>query len=111
MKIDTTKVSYDATWEEYKDGIKVKIRPYPASMGAIAVDNGVIELTNMEQFKIFDHCATAWEGITGSDDNPLPCTNEVKKAIFDFELEPELVRFAISKGLEKRRQREAALGN
>jgi len=111
MKIDTGKMSYEATWEEYEPGVKVKVRPYPASMGGITLKDGAIQLTNDERFRVFDYSAEAWDGITGGDDNPLPCTSEVKKIIFDFEMDVDLIRFVTDKAIEKRKAKGDSLKN
>ncbi|MEN6623601.1 MAG: hypothetical protein ABFD50_18905 [Smithella sp.] len=85
MKIDLTKVSYDAKWFDFGDA-RLKIRPFPMSQQDVAIKDGAIIMTGDNGQKRFVYCLTEMENVPGADGKPLPCTSEVKKTIYDFRL-------------------------
>ncbi len=107
MRLDLSGFSYDGIWYDFKDGARLKIRPYPASMATLVVrtDEGLV-ISGRDNFKIFDYC------LTGSDNlditingEPVQLTQEVKKTIFDFQIE-DIPAFVLGKvrGLEQREE-------
>ena len=93
FKIDFTNLSYDPKWYDFQDaaggviqGVRLKIRPYPLSMASFTVRDGDLVFSQAEQCKIFKHALVGWEGVVGPDEKPLPCADEVKQKIFDFDL-------------------------
>ena len=96
MRLDITKLSYDAKWYSMQtgeivdspgqDGVFIKIKPFPFSKSNVQVRDGAIVLSGDEQCRIFKECCEEWQGIVGADDKPLPCTNDVKQKIYDFRM-------------------------
>ena len=96
MKLDITKLSYDARWYNFEtgneveepgsEGVVLKIRPHPWSKGSVMLKDGALLFEGEERCRIFKECLVDWQGITGSDARPLPCTDDVKQKLFDFAL-------------------------
>jgi hypothetical protein len=93
FKIDFTDLSYDPKWYDFADasggmveGVRLRIRPYPLSMASFTVKDDGLVFSQAEQCRMFKHALVGWEGVVGADGQPLPCTDEVKQKIFDFEL-------------------------
>ena len=68
LKIDTN-LSYDARWYDFETG-EVIDEPDAERPALKAFKDALVDMAN----------------ITGADDKPLPCTDEVKQKIFDFGL-------------------------
>lgn len=86
MKLDLSQLSYDPQWFPFDDGVELHIRPYPFSRSNVVLrDNGFL-ISGKDQCEIFKHCLVAWKNVVGADNNPLPCTDEVKQKIFDFRM-------------------------
>lgn len=106
ISIDITDLSYDAKAREFirtveTDGENVEqkctvgIRPWPESLTETTIgDNGILLRAN-ERCKKFVYCAEWWEGVTDKNDNPIKCTDENKKLIFDMKADPEFVAFVL----------------
>jgi len=107
MKISIDKCSYAGEWFEFRDGIRVKVRIYPASLANQVFEKGRMVVSGEELCRIFVHCATEWEGITDAAGSPLPCTDEVKQKIYDFDLGEGLVGFVLQKAKTLRDALEA----
>lgn len=89
MKIDLSRVSYDGEWVDF-GGIRLKIRPLPASMVNITVKDGGIVLSGADGLLAFDHCLTDQQGIVDAAEKPLKLTSSVKKMIYDFKVDPSV---------------------
>src|SRR5512139_1984922 len=85
MRLDVTGLSYEARWYPFK-GARLHIRPYPASEADIAFREGGIVLTGKQMWAKFNYSLVGWDGIEGADGKPLPCTEETKRMVFDFDL-------------------------
>ena len=110
MILDIDKISYEARWFDFQDG-RLKIRPYPASMNdiTIKVGKGMI-FSGEESLKMFEYCLIDWEGIVGADDKPIPCTDEVKRKVYDFQM-GGISAFVLTKVREFDTVKESAEGN
>ena len=93
LKIDFTNLSYDPKWYEFRDpagnaveGVRLKIRPYPLSQASFALRDGDLVFSQAEQCKMFRYALVGWDGVVGADGLPLPCIDEVKQKVFDFDL-------------------------
>jgi hypothetical protein len=107
FKIDFTDLSYDARWYEFgESGARLKIRPYPLSQAVTVIQDGGLRISGAEQCRLFKHCLVAWEGVVGADEKPLPCTDEVKQKIYDFNL-GGLAAFVLAKDREFRQAKDA----
>lgn len=106
MILDINKLSYEARWFDFQDGVRLKIRPYPASMVDISIrgKKGVV-FAGEDSLNLFLYCLIEWEGIVGTDDNPLPCTEEVKRKIYDFQM-GDISPFVIAKARAFEEQKE-----
>lgn len=51
----------------------------------VPLQDGVFIMSGDNNFKVFNESLVGWD-VVGADDQPLPCTEEVKKKIFDFGL-------------------------
>lgn len=97
MKIDLTGIDYNAKEYPYKN-TKLWIKPSLASEETIMIKDRAIVISGEERARIFKECLTGWN-VIGADDKPLPCTDEVKQQVFDFQLKLDmvgLVNFVIS---------------
>jgi len=103
MKLDFTDLSYDPKWHDFGDA-RLEIRPYPSSLGNLLIRDKAVVISGKDRCEVFKYCLTGWERVIGADGKPLPCTNEVKQKLFDFNLNPELIMFV----MEKSRQFEEA---
>jgi len=110
MKLDITKYSYDAEWEDFKDGARLKIKPWIESEEFVAIEDGQAGVSGKKNLQRFLNCLEDWDGITGADGKPLPCTDEVKKVVFDFNIEGIPV-FVLRKSMEFRLGKERAEKN
>ena len=96
MKLDITKQSYKSKWYDMeKDeevdapgekGAFLKIKPRILSKSNVVIRDGDIILTGKDQCQYFKEDLEDWRGIVGSDDQPLPCNNEVKQMVYDFQM-------------------------
>lgn len=81
--INLSTYSYDGEWRQYADGVRFKVRPFPASLNQYTFSSiGEVVLKAEQFFKKFDYCVTEWEGV-GDDTGVLPCTTSNKKRLFD----------------------------
>jgi len=97
MQIEFSKALYDPRWYDFETGAAVdepagagaflKIRPYPASASQSIYDpeKGVV-YDGKELCKRFKFCLVDWRGVTGGDGKALACSDEIKQAVFDFNL-------------------------
>ncbi|MDD4060457.1 MAG: hypothetical protein PHW08_07140 [Kiritimatiellae bacterium] len=86
MKLNIAKGLYEADWHEFGEGVRLKIRPYPASRAAVTLKAGALVISGAESFEMFDYCLVDWEGVVGADDKPLKATAEIKRSVFDWRL-------------------------
>jgi hypothetical protein len=94
MRFSVTDLSYDGKWFEFGDA-QLKIKPFPLSRGKVLLNDGSLVISHKEQYEIFRYALEDWKNVTGADGEALKCTNEVKKALYDFGLATDLVRFVI----------------
>jgi hypothetical protein len=89
MNIDLSSSRYDGTWFPFKDeGVELHIRPYPQSMELVSLRGGGFEMSGAELLRKFTYCLTGWKGLAISlNGEQASCTDEVKKYIFDFDIE------------------------
>lgn len=85
MIINTQKASYDGRKYQFGEAT-LEIRPFPMSRQDVALKDGAVVITGEDGKEKFDYCLSGWEGITGADGQPLPCTPEIKEKIYDFRL-------------------------
>lgn len=84
MKVVDVKSLRSETWHENPNDpeIKVKIRRFPLSASLFAPNDpdGFIKLA----WQRFNYCIIDWKGFTDTEDKPLECNDENKRAVFDF---------------------------
>lgn len=96
MKIDIGKLSYDPvrycfetglpSSEKNPDKTYLRIKPIPLSETQFIVKDGGLIFTGEERCRMFKEALVGWEGVVGADGKPLPCTDDVKQKIFDFQI-------------------------
>lgn len=87
MLINIDNLRYEARWFDYQDGVRLKIRPYPASMSNVIIRAGKgVVLEGEESLKMFVYCLIDWDGVVDANGKPLPCTDEIKRIIYDFQV-------------------------
>jgi len=108
MQIDLSLLSYDPQWYAFRDGAELEIRPFPNSRGNVAWRNGEMVLSGEERLERFMYCLSGWKGLTDADGKPLKCSEQVKKAIFDFNVAgiPEFVAEKDREFHERKEQEE-----
>ena len=86
FEVDVDSIDYGSQEFPFKEDSSLEIRPYPESMDDIIVKttSGLI-MSSRNRQKKFVYCLTGWKGIVGADGKPVPCTDDVKKKIFDFQ--------------------------
>lgn len=103
MKLEFSDLSYDSKWHDFKDGARLKIRPYPASKTNLRVNADGMQLSGEEQFDVFSYCLEEVENLEITvNGKPHSFDEKLKRLIFDFRIGgiPEFV-------MEKGRQFEA----
>ena len=106
MKIDLTKYSYTGEWFEFRDGVRLKVRPYPQSMSSFTIKGGGISHTGSDALIVFDYCLVDAEGLDISLNNEgCTLTGAIKKIIFDFDIEG-IPAFVLDKAQKLARRRD-----
>ncbi len=105
MDIDLSRYDYNGEWVEFKPGVRLKIRPYPQSLSAFTMSSDTeLVVQGKNNLKMFDYCLTDWDGINVTlNDESQACTSEVKKMIFDFDIE-NIPGFVLSKVREMQKR-------
>ncbi len=85
MKLDLSELSYEAKWYEFGD-CKLFIRPLPNTMSSVTIRDGELIIEGRERFASFNHCLVDWKNVVDENGKDLPCTEEVKRKVFDFGL-------------------------
>lgn len=83
MNLDFSKVNFEGRWFDFRDGARLKIRPYPRSKVRFTLKDGSIILRGGESLEIFRFCLLEWEGIVGPAGQALTLTDAVKGQLFD----------------------------
>ncbi len=84
MKLELDKFSYEGKEYEYKES-KLTIRPYSESNeGTVSI--GLDGSIRRDNWKRFNYCLTKWD-VVGADEKPLPLTEDVKRKVYDFDIE------------------------
>ncbi|MBW2341223.1 MAG: hypothetical protein JRF50_12920 [Deltaproteobacteria bacterium] len=103
MKLDVTDLTYDPVWFDLGDA-RLNIRPFPASKSDVIFRNGSLVISGENQYEIFSYCLVDWENVVGADNKPLPCTDEVKQKVYDFQMGGiPLFVLKIVRGFDKRK--------
>jgi len=119
------KINFDAigegVWVEWKDGVRVKIRPLPVSkttelqkkattkkMEFVAGRRQVVETVDDEQFNdlLQEWLLEDWSGWDDQNDEPIPCNPKTIKAILDYFHEFRLFVVMTGGELEDHRQEQ-----
>ena len=105
MKIDITQAYTEAIWFDISEGVRFKIRPYPASKESFGLsDTGDIIFSGKQQLAKFTHCLVDWEGVLVADGKPLPCDDKVKTIVYEAKLgDIHSVVFSKLRDMEQRR--------
>lgn len=123
-QFDFSKISYESKWVDYKDesdviqpaDLRLQIRPYPHSSEEMLIeDMDTLVVSEKNTCKKFMYCLTAWaKGYVDAMGKPLPCTDEIKKMMYDFQIKLEtthLIRFVIEKADELRNKKDTSEKN
>lgn len=116
-QFDFSKISYESKWFDYEneEGIKQKdqqleIRPYPHSLETLLIeDMNTLVVSEKNTCKKFIYCLTNWKGFVDAKGKPLPCTEEIKKKLYDFQVHLDttyLIRYVIDKADELRNKKD-----
>jgi len=112
FKLDFGECTYESKWIDYEvggemqEGVQLKIRMYPNSQDEIHYNPDGIIIAGSGQCKKFKYCLEDWRGVVDAKDKELPCTNDAKQKLFDFDfLAPGLVAFVFSKDAEMKREK------
>lgn len=86
MKINLKELD-SSTWVDYQGDIKLKIRPLSVSKNKelekeCTGSDGKIDPDALNK-KLPDYIIEDWEGFIDQDDQPIPCTLEMKVAILN----------------------------
>jgi len=85
---------YTATTSGTDVAASFRVRPFPYSFIEANTEDIVKELWNH-----FKYCLVDWKDVTDTNDKPLKCTDENKKAVFDYS--EDVREFVFSKSREK----------
>ncbi len=85
MKLDFLEISYEA--KDYKFGdATLTIRPLILTRTNLILNDDGMAIKGQARFDDFNFCLTAWKNVADENGKDLPCTEEVKKKVFDFGL-------------------------
>lgn len=110
LKLDWTNLTMDPRWYDFESGEMVKspegkegvfllIQPYPAELAKVVLRDDGLVISGEEQKAIFSHCLVNWHNVTGANDEPLECNDEVKEKVFQFQM-AGIPNFVITKSRE-----------
>lgn len=96
MKLDIGSLSYDPVWYDFGTGelaseheeghVYMRIKPVPLSESDVILKDGGLVFTGESRCAVFKKALVAWKNVTDPHGKELPCTDEVKQKIFDFQL-------------------------
>ena len=101
MQLDFSDISYEPRVYDFEEGSRLKIQPYPLSLANTVIENEQVVLTGKGQFSEFNYSLVDWEGVTDINGNPIPCSEEIKKKIYDFRLSNPLFQKLVAFVLQK----------
>ena len=104
MKLDFTTLTYDPQPYEY-EGATLYIRMFPSSMATWSIKDGALVLDGEQRWEMFNYCLTDWATVTDANDAPLPCTDDTKKMVFDFNM-AGIPLFVINTAIEHEAEKE-----
>ena len=85
MKLEISDLSYEA--KDYKFGdATLTIRPLILTQTNLVMNEDGITVKGQARFDDFNFCLTGWKNVVDENGKDLPCTEEVKKKVFDFGL-------------------------
>ncbi|MBW1708160.1 MAG: hypothetical protein JRJ86_23895 [Deltaproteobacteria bacterium] len=85
LKLNLDKLTYDPQWHDFGEA-RLLIRPMPMSKADIVMSDSGMVIKGDNQCQVFKYCLVNWENVVGADGKELPCNDEVKQKIFDFNL-------------------------
>lgn len=85
MKLDISELTYEAKDYEF-DGATLSIRPLIMSRQKSIINDEGLTIKGENRFEDFNYCLVGWKGVTDANGEDLPCTEEIKKKVFDFGL-------------------------
>ncbi len=95
MELLLDELNFDAKDYDFDDGGVLRIRPFPQSMDVQEIiPGGGIVMDGGQALKKFMYCLVGWSGVLDRNGNPVPCTEEAKKMVFDANMKgiPRFVR-------------------
>ena len=84
--------SIKGQWVDYEGGVRLQIRPFPASEGIFTPTNA--EELSQATWARYNYCLQGWEGLKEEDDSDFEFNEENKKFVFDFV--QDLVLFVVT---------------
>jgi hypothetical protein len=88
MQVELSAYHYEGTWVEFKPGVDLLIRPFPRSLDSLTVREGGVEVPGKDLLREFQYCLVDWKGLDIRINGELQrCTAEIKKHLFDFDVE------------------------
>ena len=85
MKLDFSGLTYEPKDYPFGDAT-LSIRPLIMSRTNLVLNDDGVAIKGEARFEDFNYCLTGWKNVADADGKDLPCTEEVKKKVFDFGL-------------------------
>ncbi len=85
MKLKISGLTYEPKDYPFGDAV-LSIRPLPLSMTNLVVLEDGVGIKGEDQRKAFLYCLVGWRNVADEKGKDLPCTDEVKRMVFDFGL-------------------------
>lgn len=98
IKVNKSKIQ--PIWIEYKQGVKIQIRPFSVFANNMLPSGQDANEQISEFWKIFNYVVLAWEGIVDEEDKAFEYNEENKKILYDYD--PELRSFIIDSAIKAR---------
>lgn len=109
--LDITDISYDAKPFEYSSNgtgtsCTLGVRPWPDSMTEAMLQRDGILVRADENCKKFIYCLKYWKDVFDANGAGIRCTDEIKKKIFDFKVDPGMIAFVLEKAAEIKQRKK-----
>lgn len=85
MKLDAAglKAKMDSAWYDFRDGARLRIKPYPRSKTRFVMQDGAAIFSGLDSLETFKFCLLEWEGVVDQDGKPIPLTDDLKIDLFN----------------------------
>lgn len=114
MKLNVSKNYGEGKWfkmGDADDSPQFLIRPFPASMENVqGTADGSVILKGASMMDKFVYCLHDWKSIEDQDSNAVKCTAEIKKTIYNYDVEG-IKTFVFNKLTELMEERKEDIKN